>query len=177
MANFSCKEVVDEPAMDGQLFEVSLLPRRVQIGDEVHAPDALNESIARAWRAQCLGPSRERAGANEWRLQRSWTIERLISGEVRVTDDLARVRAFIIEKSFHDDPVLVLLPRYYVNLEVLEAGQIRASAFDRRVPARVRVSEALPPQASAAALADLRADYEAWLEEIRPNYSDPFLYW
>ncbi|VVD70874.1 hypothetical protein [Pandoraea anhela] len=171
------KEIVDEPSMPERLFDVSQLPRRVQIGDVTHAPDAFNEAIARAWRAQCFGPAREHHGFNDWRLQRSWSVERLISGEVRVSDDQGRTRALIVETWRGADPVMVMLPRYYVNLEQTDAGEIRAVAFDRHIPARIRLSAPLWPRSSAAACAELRADYEAWLEEIRPNHADPFLYW
>lgn len=177
MTKFVSNEIVDEPSTLEQLFDMSLLPRRAQVGDVAHLPDALNEEIAKAWRAQCFGAARDHHGFNEWRLQRSWSIERLISGEVRVRDDQGRARALIVETWRDADPVMVLLPRYYVNLEQTDAGQIRAAAFDRQVQARIRMSAPLWAGSSAAACAELRADYEAWLEEIRPGHADPFLYW
>lgn len=168
---------VDEVIDATQIFDVTPLPCITLVGEKRSRPDVMDEAIAINWRAQCFGPARDMHGFNDWRLQATWSVERLISGEVHVRDDSGRTRALIVQKAYRDDPVLVLLPRYYVNLESIETGQIRAAGFDRSTGNRIRVSPPIPPGSSAAAAAQLRAEYESWLEEIRPGHADPFLYW
>lgn len=161
------------PAIEECVIE---LPRVARIRDDVLRPDQHFDAIVKAWRIQHIHISDQLDCWAAFRFPRGWRIAAPVgdSPSRTLVDPAGNVRAHIA--SVHREPVLVCVARYYTSIEHDETEHVRIVAIDRVGKRYMRVSPWCHPQRSSE-ITQTVADYEAWLDELRPGYRDPFRYW
>lgn len=166
-----------EIAREESMFAgVTQLPRRARVNGHLLEPDAHFGSVSAHWPATFIGYSFGRWGWADFRLPLGWHVAPVVAGHAELRDDKERSRALLIERTLHEDAVIVLLERVHTTLEADDEDGIRVATIDRATGRRMRVSPWLDAS-DHVAIARYRVEQSDWLLEIRPRHLDPFAYW
>jgi hypothetical protein len=108
-----------------------------------------------------------------WHLRRG----EFVHQPAELVDAMGDVRAEIVgPEEIFGDPMLVLMPRYYVSTGYALDDSIRVVAIDRRSNRVLRQTEWVSPNELEYIERQIRV-YEAWLNVLKPRHRDPLSYW